>query len=84
MRNYKVGKIHKNQVGCGVIEGLLVVIALTLIVGVGFYVVNANKNRDNQNSITSSTEKPSMPEQKDPYSGWQTYTDKDNKGCFRR
>lgn len=34
-----------NQKGFGAVEGLLVVIALTLIVGVGFYVVNANKDK---------------------------------------
>lgn len=33
----------KNQKGFGIIEGLLVIIAITLIIGVVFYVVNANK-----------------------------------------
>lgn len=36
-------KILKNQSGFGLIEGLLIVIALTLVVGVGYYVYNANQ-----------------------------------------
>lgn len=39
-------KLFKNQRGFGVIEGLLVIIALTLIVFVIFYVHNANKKTD--------------------------------------
>ncbi len=45
-----------NQKGFGVIEGLLVVIALTLIVGVGFYVVNASKDDDKNKASTSTSE----------------------------
>ncbi len=41
-----------NQKGFGMIEGLLIVIALTMIAGVGFYVVNANK--DNSKATQSS------------------------------
>ena len=33
----------RNQHGFGAIEGLLVIIAITLIVGVGYYVLNSNK-----------------------------------------
>lgn len=35
-----------NQKGFGVVEGLLTIIAITLIVGVGFYVANTNKDKD--------------------------------------
>ena len=52
-----------NQKGFGAIEGLLVVIALTLIVGVGFYVVSTNKDKKEdtkttQNSSTPTESKP--------------------------
>ncbi len=42
-----------NQKGFGVIEGLLAVIAITLIVGTGFYVVNARKDKDDTATQTS-------------------------------
>lgn len=45
-----------NQKGFGVIEGLLTIIALTLIIGVGFYVVNTNKSDDDTNTKTTATE----------------------------
>lgn len=44
-----------NQKGFGAVEGLLVVIALTLIVGVGFYVVNANKDNKQENKTAEAT-----------------------------
>jgi type II secretory pathway pseudopilin PulG len=52
-----MGKINKNQQGFSLVEGLLVVIALTLIIGVGFYVVKANKKDDNvtSNKLNSTT-----------------------------
>lgn len=45
--------IKLNQKGFSFVEGLLVLIALTLVVGVGFYVFNANKD-DKKDSVTSS------------------------------
>lgn len=42
-----------NKKGFTVIEGLLIVIALTLIIGVGYYVINANK--DSSKSDSSAT-----------------------------
>lgn len=51
-----------NQKGFGLVEGLLVVIALTLIVGVGFYVVNANKDKkDDTKTSQNSTPTESKP-----------------------
>jgi hypothetical protein len=51
-----------NQKGFGAVEGLLVVIALTLIVGVGYYVVNANKdNQDTTNNTRTSTKAETKP-----------------------
>ena len=47
------------QEGFGVIEGLLVIIALTLIVGVGFYVANSNKKNDD--TTTASKQSSSTP-----------------------
>jgi hypothetical protein len=65
-----------NQKGFGAVEGLLVIIALTLIVGVGFYVVNANKDekKSENTSQTTSQKTETKPKAKDPYEGWQTYT----------
>ena len=56
-------KILKNQKGFGLIEGLLIVIALTLVVGVGYYVYNANKE-DPKISDSSIQHKESTTEQK--------------------
>lgn len=50
-----------NQKGFGLVEGLLVIITLTLIVGVGFYVVNANKDKEETNSTNGSTQADSKP-----------------------
>ncbi len=51
--------MKRNQKGFGVIEGLLAIIAITLIGGVGFYVVNANK--DNKKSENISTNDVAIP-----------------------
>ena len=51
-----------SQRGFGVIEGLLAVIAITLLVGVGFYVVNANKN--GAKTEKSTTTQPTTPKEK--------------------
>ena len=48
-----------NQKGFTLVEGLLILIALSLVVGVGFYVVNANK-KDKDSKNTSQT----IPDQK--------------------
>lgn len=47
-----MSKFQNNQKGFTLVEGLLVVLVLTAIVGVGFYVMNANK--DDKNAETSS------------------------------
>ncbi len=47
--------LKENQKGLGIVEGLLAIIALTLIVGVGFYVVNANKDKKEDAKVTQST-----------------------------
>ena len=48
-------KLSKNQKGFGLIEGLLVVIALTLLFGVGYYVYSQNnkKNENRQDAAAS-------------------------------
>ena len=46
-----------NQKGFGAVEGLLLVIALTLIVGVGFYVVNANKGKEDTTTNAQASTK---------------------------
>ena len=60
MRNTKV-----NQDGFGAIEGLLVVIAVTLIVGVGFLVVNSQnsdkKDVSNQTVTSNQAQTPVQP-----------------------
>ncbi len=44
------------QKGFGLMEGLLIVIALTLVVGVGYYVFNSQKTKtDKNNSTTQNT-----------------------------
>lgn len=53
-----------NQKGFGIVEGLLVVITLTLVVGVGFYVVNANKDDKKSSSTTETTQSTKQSETK--------------------
>ena len=52
--------MKKNQRGFGVVEVLLAIIVIILLVGVGFYVVNANKIKDD-NTKTSQTSKTTIP-----------------------
>ncbi|MBC7581591.1 hypothetical protein H7097_01850 [Aeromicrobium sp.] len=43
-----------NQEGFGAVEGLLAIIAITLVVGLGFYVFNVNNDKDTKASTVSS------------------------------
>lgn len=52
-------KLH--QKGFTLVEGLLIVIALTMVVGVGYYVVNANKEEPNEPAQVSQSEKKEEP-----------------------
>lgn len=60
-------KVSLNQKGFGIVEGLLAVIAITLIVGVGFYVVSANKDKktDTTAQTQNKTEKSTPAPKKD-------------------
>jgi hypothetical protein len=44
----------RNQKGFGLVEGLLVIIALTLVVGVGFYIANSNKEKGPQENANAT------------------------------
>lgn len=46
-----------NQKGFTIVEGLLVVIAITLIVGVGFYIMNTSKDDTETKQSTTTTTK---------------------------
>lgn len=61
--------IENKQKGFGIVEGLLAVIALTLIVGIGFYVVNVNKDKkEDKRTAQSNTQAETKPaEQKKEY-----------------
>ena len=56
-------KLPGNQKGFGLVEGLLVIIALTLIVGVGYYVYSQNKSDDSsqQSTGTAATSQSTQP-----------------------
>ncbi len=49
--------MKKNEQGFALIEAVLIIIALTLIGGVGFYVVNANKDKKESTLSSQSTQK---------------------------
>ncbi len=70
-------KILKNQNGFGLIEGLLIVIALTLIAFVGFYVYNANKEEPkiSDSYIQKNTEDNNQKKDDGPTADWQVYED---------
>ena len=68
-----MARINKNQKGFTLVEGLLVVIALALIVGVAFYVMNANKDKkDDKVTTPSSTSKTQAVA--DPTANWTSYS----------
>ena len=50
-----------NQKGFGIVEGLLAVIALTLMVGVGFYVFNANKDKEDTKTTETTSQTVTKP-----------------------
>ncbi len=74
--------MKKNQKGFSFVEVMLVLIFITLIVFVGWYVMNSNKDK-----TTSKTSSSSSPQTKktatDPYAGWKTYCDKQSIGCVK-
>lgn len=66
------------QKGFTVVEGLLIVIALTLIGFTGFYVYNANKDDKKSSESTQSTSNESQKQTSEPdaTAGWKNYSDK--------
>lgn len=77
-----------NQKGFSVVEGLLVIIALTLVGGIGYYVYQSNQDKKTDNSVTSQTnEQSSKQEEKSTdkgpvHVGWKTYTSSAQKVSF--
>lgn len=76
-----MARINKDQKGFTLIEGLLVVIALALVTGVGFYVINANKDKKDDTVTSASTSKTSEKTKSvaDPTSDWAPYTSTSGK-----
>jgi hypothetical protein len=76
----------ETQKGFSLIEGLLVVIALTLIGFVGWYVWNAN-HKDDSPTKTSQTTSPktetATKAEADPTKDWTAFTSKDNSFSVR-
>jgi hypothetical protein len=69
-----VSKINKDQKGFTLVESLLVVITLALVVGVGFYVMNANKDKKNDTATTSNKTSEKTKPVADPTADWASYT----------
>jgi len=74
--------MKRNNKGFTLVESLLIIIALALVGGVGFYVYNSNvaDNKNEQfktqaNIESRSDTAPNKPAT-DPYEGWKTYNDK--------
>jgi cell division protein FtsL len=51
-----MNKLQNNQKGFTLIEDLLIVLVLTAIVGVGFYVMSANKSNEKTKTASQTTE----------------------------
>ncbi len=51
-----------NKKGFTIIEGLLVIIAVTLIIGVGYYVMNANKTDNTSSNAAKKTPTNTVPQ----------------------
>jgi hypothetical protein len=73
--------MKNKQNGFTLVEGLLVVIALTLVSFAGWYVWNTNQNekKAESNNSSSSTEAPKAESEADPTSGWKEYTNVEGK-----
>lgn len=72
--------MKSNQKGFTLIGGLLIVIALTMISGVSYYVYSVNKEDKQQETSSLSVQGEKSiesetvePEKVDPYEGWKTY-----------
>lgn len=65
-----------NQAGFTLVEGLLVIIALALVTGVGYYVYSnqADKNSSKTTAVGNGRDSGQKTAKTDPYAGWQTYT----------
>ena len=74
-----------NQKGFTLVEGLLIIIALTMVVGVGFYVVNTNKDeKKNDETPVAKVEEnkpPATSEEKIP-EGYKEYKNQELKISF--
>lgn len=67
--------MKKNQSGFSIVEVLLVIVAILLLAGAGWYVYSSRKQASNTSSTESSNSTVSdTSEAKDPYAGWKTYT----------
>lgn len=66
-----------NNKGFTLVEGLLIVIALSLVVGVGYYVVNANENKQSGSTDTQSSQQKAESKIQE-----NRFTDQNNKYSF--
>lgn len=72
--------VKEKQKGFTLVEGLLVLLVLSVIGFGGYYVRNTNQDK---NSANTSSYGQSATKDNDTYAGWQTYTDKENKFTLR-
>lgn len=80
--------MRASQKGFSVIAGLIVIVALTLVGGVGYYIYHNDKDKKTDSSATSPTnDQSSKAEEKSSSSepvndGWKTYTSTTQKISF--
>jgi Tfp pilus assembly protein PilX len=60
-------RLYKNQKGFGLVEGLLIVIALTLIAGVGYYVYSSRKDNSSKTNEQITSQPAAEAKQQDEY-----------------
>lgn len=82
--------LHQNQKGFGIIEGLLIIVVISIIGGAGYYVYQANKatneslnNTGNSETAKQENEKSAETEEADPTEGWKEYVSTEGKFSFK-
>jgi hypothetical protein len=68
-----------NQKGFTLVEGLLVVIAVSLLGFTGYYVYNANQKKDDTKQVAAPTSSQNTTETKDPTEGWKSFESMEGK-----
>lgn len=75
--------LKHNQDGFSAVEIILVLIIVTLLGAIGWYVYNQSKNKTPDSMSVSTSSAPQKTTETDPYAGWKSYTLVHEKASFK-